>query len=123
MRVFKKWSVAIIGVRLVPMLYCSAWLRQWMLAQVLDWFTQICLALKHVHDHRSVSAQSRMRSRMPSRMRSRICESCGAHWEGLIDNATLCQCCNRVAPWIGRAVLVTAHSALPTVYRLSDATV
>ena len=33
MRVFKKWSVAIIRVTLVPMLYCSAWLRQWMLAQ------------------------------------------------------------------------------------------
>ena len=62
MRVFKKWRVAIIRVTLVPMLYCSAWLRQWMLAQVLDWFTQICLALKHVHDHRSVSAQIRVRS-------------------------------------------------------------
>jgi hypothetical protein len=69
-RVFKKWSVAIIRVTLVPMLYCSACLSNGC-PQVLDWFTQICLALKHVHDHRSVSAKSRMRSRM----RSRMCES------------------------------------------------
>ena len=93
----QKWNVAMIRVTLVPMLYCSAWLRQWMLAKVLDWFTQICLALKHVHDHRSVSA-----CRCPRfSMRSRIGES----WRcalGLIDNATPCQCCNRAVPLVGR---------------------